>query len=93
MVPSGWRVDGIPSFRYPLCMAKRKATIYIEDDILRAAKVWAARTGRRDYEVVEDALRAYLGFGLLEKVRSRSNLSEDEATRLAYKELHAARAE
>jgi len=74
-------------------MAKRKATIYIEDEVLRAAKVWAARTDRREYEVVEDALRAYLGFGFLEEIWSRSNLSEAEANRIAYEELDAARAE
>jgi len=31
---------------------KRKATFYISEDVLRAAKVSAARTDRRDSEVV-----------------------------------------
>lgn len=72
-------------------MAKRKTTIYIEDEVLRAVKVWAARTDRRDYEVVEDALRAFLGFRLLEDIGQRSGLTEDEAQKLAYEELEAAR--
>lgn len=72
-------------------MAKRKTTIYIEDEVLRAVKVWAARTDRRDYEVVEDALRAFLGFRLLEDIGQRSGLTEDEAQKLAYEELDAAR--
>jgi len=37
---------------------RRKMTIYVEDELLRAAKIAA---GKRDYQVVEDALRAYLG--------------------------------
>jgi Arc/MetJ family transcription regulator len=70
---------------------RRKATIYVEDDLLRATKVAAARTGKRDYQVVEEALRAYLGLELLERVGTRSKLTEDEALDLAYQELHQTR--
>lgn len=42
---------------------KKKATFYLPEDLLRIARVHAARTDRRDSQVVEDALRAYLGFG------------------------------
>jgi metal-responsive CopG/Arc/MetJ family transcriptional regulator len=38
-------------------MAKERTTLSIDADILRATRVAAARTGRRDSEVVEDALR------------------------------------
>ena len=72
-------------------MAKTKTTVYLEADLLRAAKVWAARTGRKDYEIFEEALRAYLGRGVLENIWDRSSLSEQEALDLAYEELHAAR--
>jgi hypothetical protein len=58
---------------------RRKPTVYLEDDLLRATKVAAARTGKRDYQVVEQALRAYLGLELLERVGARSKLTEDEA--------------
>jgi len=70
---------------------KRKTTVYLEDDLLRATKVAAARTGKRDYQVVEEALRAYLGLELLERVGTRSKLREDEAIELAYQELHQSR--
>ena len=70
---------------------KRKTTVYLEDDLLRAAKIAAARTGKRDYQVVEEALRAYLGLELLERVGARSELREDEAAKLAYQELHQSR--
>lgn len=72
-------------------MARKKTTIYIEDALLRATKVLAARTGKKEYEVVEDALRGYLGLGALEKIWDRSKLTEKEALEIAYQELHAAR--
>jgi len=70
---------------------KRKTTVYLEDDLLRATKIAAARTGKRDYQLVEEALRAYLGLELLERVGARSELREDEAAKLAYLELHQSR--
>jgi hypothetical protein len=71
--------------------AKRKVTLYVADDVLRAARVRAARTDKRDSEVVEDALRAYLGFDVVERVWARSDLDEEEAMRLAVAETHAVR--
>ncbi len=70
---------------------KRKVTLYVDEEVLRAARVRAARTDKRDSEVVEDALRAYLGFGVVERVWARSNLSEDDAMQLAVAETHAVR--
>jgi hypothetical protein len=63
---------------------RRKTTIYVEDDLLRATKIAAARAGKRDYQVVEEALRAYLGLELLERVGAPSKLTEGEALDLAY---------
>lgn len=73
--------------------AKKKVTLYVDEDVMRATRVRAARTDKRDSEVVEDALRAYLGFDVLTRVWARSDLAEDEAMRLAVEETHAARAE
>jgi hypothetical protein len=72
---------------------KRKVTLYVDEDVLRAARVRAARTDKRDSEVVEDALRAYLGFDVVARAWARSDLSEDEALTLAGAEIHAVRAE
>ena len=58
-----------------------------------AAKVYAARTGKKDYEVLEEALRRYLGLDVVEKIWSKSDLDEGEALTLAYRELHAHREE
>ena len=70
---------------------KRKVTLYVDEEVLRAARGRAARTDKRDSEVVEDALRAYLGFDVVERVWARSDLSEDEAMGLAVAETHAVR--
>jgi predicted transcriptional regulator len=67
---------------------KRKTTVYVEDDLLRATRVTAARSGKRDSQIVEEALRAYLGIELLERVGGRSGLSEAEALALANEERH-----
>ena len=72
-------------------MAKRKTTIYVEEEILRAARVAAARSGKRDSQIVEEALREYLGLGVVNRAWSRSTLTEDDALALAYEELHASR--
>jgi hypothetical protein len=74
-------------------MARSKATIYLDPEVLRATRVQAARAGKRDSDVVEDALREYLGLALLNRIWSKADLSEDEALEVAYDELHASRAE
>jgi len=70
---------------------RRKTTVYLDDTLLRVLKVAAARSGQHEYEVLEQALRAYLGMELLDKVGSRSSLGEKEALALAYGELHRSR--
>jgi hypothetical protein len=72
-------------------MAKRKTTIYVDEDLLRGAKVLAARTGKKDYEVLEDALRSHLGLEVLDRVRTSADLDAEEALRLAYEALDATR--
>jgi plasmid stability protein len=74
-------------------MARSKATVYLDPEVLRAMRIRAARTGRRDSDVVEDALREYLGLDVIDRIRSKSDLSSDEALRLAYEELDAMRRE
>jgi hypothetical protein len=78
-------------------MAKQRATFTLDEDVLRATRISAARAGRRDSEIVEAALRSYLAIGMLEEIWSRRpgdapELGEDEALRLARDEQHRARA-
>ncbi len=74
-------------------MAKKKTTVYLDESVLRATKVFAARTGRREYEIVDAALRGYLGLSAVAAVWERSTLTEDEAAQVAYAELRAMRRE
>ena len=79
------------SFLILTASVKRKTTIYIDDSVLRALKIAATRAGRHDYEVIEQALRSYLGMELLQRSRNNPALSERQAMKLAYDELHASR--
>lgn len=74
-------------------MARSKATVYLDPDVLRATRVQAARTGKRDSDVVEEALREYLGFAVIDRIRAKADLDEEAAMQLAYEELHAMRRE
>ncbi len=72
--------------------------MYIDDALLRAAKVTAARTGKREYEIFEDALREHLGLaGVVERIWAGIDAAhapdETEAARIAADELTAVRAE
>jgi hypothetical protein len=74
-------------------MARSKATVYLDPDVLRATRVRAARTGRKDSDIVEEALREYLGLAVIDRIRSRSSLSPEDAERLANEAVHEARRE
>jgi hypothetical protein len=53
--------------------------------------VTAARTGRRDSDVIEEALRRHLGFDLLERIWENADLDEAEALALAVEAQHETR--
>ena len=72
-------------------MAKRKTTVYLDEEVLREAKIQAARTGQKDSELIESAIRSYLGLDVLDDVWSRSDLDEESALQLAYEALEATR--
>lgn len=60
-------------------MPKARTTLTIDEEVLRAVKVRAARTGKGDSEVIEEALRRELGLDLLDRIWAGSDLSEEEA--------------
>jgi predicted transcriptional regulator len=72
---------------------RRKTTVYLDEELLRGAKILAARTDRKDYEVLEAALRRYLGLEVLEQAWSRSDLTDEQGLAIAYEELDAMRRE
>ena len=72
-------------------MPKSRTTVTIEESVLRAVKIHAARTGRRESEVIEQALRRELDLDLLEQLWERNTMSEAEATALAVEAQHETR--
>lgn len=58
---------------------------------MKAVRVRAARSGKGDSEVIEDAVRRSLGLDLFERMWERSDLSDDEAMRLALEAQHEGR--
>jgi hypothetical protein len=72
-------------------MTKVRTTLTIDADVLRAVKVRAARTGRGDSEVIEEALRRELGLDVLDRIWSVNTMDEDEATALAVEAQHRTR--
>jgi len=72
-------------------VAKARTTITVDERVLRAVRVKAARSGRRDSDVIEEALRRDLGLDLLERVWESADLDEDEALRVAVEAQHQGR--
>jgi len=75
-------------------MPKTRTTVTLDEEVIRAVKVKAARTGRRDSEVIEESLRRDLGLGALEDLWARVRPApEGEGLDLATAELRAMRGE
>jgi len=72
-------------------MPKVRTTLTIDEEVMRAVRVRAARSGRGDSEIIEEALRRDLGLDLLERLWARNRLSEEEAEKLAVEAQHASR--
>lgn len=64
-------------------MPKARTTLVIDEGALRPVKARAARTGRSDSEVIEEAVRKELGHDLLDLLWAAADLSEDGALELA----------
>jgi gamma-glutamyl:cysteine ligase YbdK (ATP-grasp superfamily) len=75
-------------------MSKARTTVTLDEDVFRAVKIKAARTGKRDSEVIEESLRRDLGLDDLAQLWAKvTPAPEDEGMKLAYDELHAMREE
>ena len=73
---------------------RRRTTVTLDEDVFRAVKIKAARTGKRDSQVIEESLRRDLGLDDLEEIWARVRpASEAEGLELATAELHAMRKE
>jgi len=75
-------------------MGRKKTTVYVDEELLRAARIEAARSGRSDSDVFEEALRRLLRLDVADRVWARNAaqpLDPDDALALAYAELEAVR--
>ena len=70
-------------------MARLKTTLSIDEVLIRRVRVRAARTGQRDSEVLEAALRE--GLGIIDRMRAKADLGEEEAFPLAHRLVHEGR--
>jgi hypothetical protein len=70
---------------------KVRTTLTIDDEVLRAVKVRAARLGIGDSDAIEQALRRDLGLDVLEQLWQRNDLDAQDALDLAVEAQHATR--
>jgi uncharacterized protein YoaH (UPF0181 family) len=92
-----------------MAVARKKTALYLDERLMESAKLIAAASGKHAYEVIEEALRAYVVarreeagrrmHELLKEVAERQEregvprLSDGEAMALAAEELRMVRAE
>jgi hypothetical protein len=74
-------------------MAKMKVTYAIDESVVRATRLRAARTNRRDSEIVDAALREYLGMALFDELREIAAARPPITIEEVVAEQHAAREE
>lgn len=75
-------------------MTKARTTVTLDEDVFRAVKIKAARTGKRDSQVIEESLRRDLGIDDLADLWAKvTPAPEEEGLELAEDELRAMRRE
>lgn len=75
-------------------MPKARTTVTLDEEVFRAVKIKAARTGKRDSQVIEESLRRDLGLDALRDIWAAVRPApESEGMALANAEVHAMRKE
>ncbi len=72
-------------------MAKVKTTLSLDEQLMRHVRVRAARTGRTQSDVLEEALRQ--GLGVIDRIRSNNEADEQAALDDASLAVHEVRSE
>lgn len=72
-------------------MARVKTTLSVDEELMRHVRVRAARTGRTQSDVLDEALRE--GLGVVRRIRAKHKVDEEEALALASEAVHEVRAE
>jgi hypothetical protein len=85
-------LDALMVLRYDdEIMPKVRTTLTIDESVMRAVKMRAARTGRGDSQVIEESLRRDMGLDLLERLWEKNNLAVGDAEALAVEAQHKTR--
>lgn len=74
-------------------MPKIAATVKLDDEVLDALRREAARSGRSEDDLVEAAVRRFIGPSVLDRLWERNRLDEYEAMAIALDEVAAHRRE
>lgn len=74
-------------------MSKVRTTVTLDEEVLRAVKLRAARTGKRDSDVIEEALRSQLSIDLFATIWENAAMDPDDAMELALEAQREAREE
>ncbi len=75
-------------------MSKTRTTLTLDEEVFRAVKIKAARTGKRDSQVIEESLRRDLGLDAMRDLWARVDPApEGEGLNLANTEVHVMREE
>jgi hypothetical protein len=72
-------------------MPKVRTTLTIDAEVLKAVKIRAVREGKRDSDVIEEAVRRDLGVDLLDRLWAVNDLDETDAMELAVEAQHQTR--
>ena len=74
-------------------MAEQPVSVVLRDEVAEAVRREAARTGRTEIEVVEEAVRRLVSPSVFDRLWERSSLTEGEAMTIANEEIRAHRAQ
>jgi hypothetical protein len=72
-------------------MPKQRTTVTLDEEVLRWVRIRAARQGKGDSQVIEEALRRDLGMNVLDQAWSTADISESAAMELALEAQHLTR--
>jgi len=72
-------------------MTKVRTTLTIDPEVLRAVRIRAARLGKGDSDVIEEALRRDLGLDLLDRLWAANDFDEADALALSVEAQHRTR--
>ena len=74
-------------------VARRSTTVALDEEVFEDLHAAARRLGVTEDQLVEDAIRRYVGMEILDELWTRARLTPEEAESVAAEELQAYRAE